>query len=192
MALIRCPECKKNISDAANQCPHCGLQLTSEMIEHAKANQSKLKKNVGIGCLGLIVLMIILSVIGRENADKAPEKAKSLSSPSAATDVTEVSPMLELQGWHWSESYGYAKAEGQVQNISEKSLKNVEAVVSWYAKNGDFITSDSALIEYNPLLPGQVSPFTVVTGYNPAMERATVEFKELMGGAISYKIKEKK
>jgi hypothetical protein len=30
MALITCPECKKEISDTANKCPHCGyiIRLT--------------------------------------------------------------------------------------------------------------------------------------------------------------------
>ena len=27
MALIECPECKKEISDSAASCPHCGYQL---------------------------------------------------------------------------------------------------------------------------------------------------------------------
>ena len=29
MALIRCPECNKEISDKADACPHCGFPITS-------------------------------------------------------------------------------------------------------------------------------------------------------------------
>lgn len=91
---------------------------------------------------------------------------------------------LEIVNSRWSEDYGYAIYEGQVKNISHSKLENVQAVVTWYNKNGKMITSNSALIEYNPILPGQSSPFKVIKTYNPAMERAGVEFSRLMGGTI--------
>lgn len=31
MALIRCIECKKMISDKAENCPHCGLSVASSI-----------------------------------------------------------------------------------------------------------------------------------------------------------------
>ncbi len=71
-----------------------------------------------------------------------------------------------------------------MQTVSGQSLTNVQAVVSWYGEGGRFITSDSALIEYNPILEGQTSPFTVTTRTNPAMRTFTIEFKELMGGTL--------
>ena len=91
---------------------------------------------------------------------------------------------LELLNWHWSTGHGYAKAEGQVKNISGRKLKNVEALVIWFDNNGNMITSDSSLIEYNPIMPGQTSPFSVMEQYNPAMTKARVEFKYLFGGSI--------
>lgn len=30
MALIRCPECRKEISDKAETCPHCGMPISSK------------------------------------------------------------------------------------------------------------------------------------------------------------------
>jgi hypothetical protein len=95
-------------------------------------------------------------------------------------------PPLRLSRWSWGEDYGYAIANGQVKNNSSESLENVEAVVTYYDKNGQFITSDDALIEYNPLLAGQSSPFRVTTRWNPAMATAQLEFKTLMGGTIAH------
>ena len=46
------------------------------------------------------------------------------------------------------------------------------------------ITSDSSLIEYDPILPGQTSPFKVIERYNPAMEKANIEFKHMWGNRI--------
>ena len=71
-----------------------------------------------------------------------------------------------------------------MKNISSLKLKNVQAVVTWYDRNDNMITSSSALIEYNPILPGQSSPFKVMKTYNPAMQKAGVEFNHLMGGTI--------
>jgi tetratricopeptide (TPR) repeat protein len=91
---------------------------------------------------------------------------------------------LELLSWHWSESYGYVEAEGQVKNISGKKLDNIEVLVTWFDGNNNMITSESSLITYNPILPGQISPFRVMTSSNPAMSGASIEFKHLFGGKI--------
>jgi len=98
---------------------------------------------------------------------------------------------LELISSRWSHEYGYATYEGQVKNISDSRLKNVQAVVTWSDKNHNFITSDSALIDYNPIMPGQTSPFKVMATFNPAMHYARVEFSFLMGGKIKTYRKKK-
>ena len=101
---------------------------------------------------------------------------------------------LELITWSWgtTSTGNYVEAKGQVRNISGKTLKNVTAVVSFYDKNGNFITSDNALIDFNPILSGQTSPFSVSEQYNPAMHSANIQFKFLMGGTISTYRKSKK
>lgn len=100
-------------------------------------------------------------------------------------------PKLEVQSWSWGEVYDYAIAEGKVKNISSEPLKNVEAVLEVADKNGNFISSEGALIEYDPLLPGQSSPFKVHVRWNPAMQKASLGFKELMGSSILHKEKGK-
>ncbi len=119
----------------------------------------------------------------KETAKKIKEEEEALLRQGAD---------LELISWNWGRSYGgsYVEGRGQVKNISDAALRNVEAVVNFYDKNGDFITSGSALIEFNPVLVGQISPFTVMETYNPAMKGATIQFKYLMGGTIpTYKKK---
>jgi hypothetical protein len=71
-----------------------------------------------------------------------------------------------------------------VRNISDEPLRNVTAVSTWVDKDGGFITSDQAIIAYNPILPGQTSPFKTMSTTNPAMKQYSVQFKELMGGSI--------
>lgn len=98
----------------------------------------------------------------------------------------ELRPQLLLLDWSWHTEYDYAIIEGTVKNVSDINLKNVEAIVKFKTKDGKFITSDSTLIEYNPILPGQVSPFKVMVRYNPAMYTAIIDFKEMFGGSIRW------
>lgn len=41
MALINCPECGKEISDRAGECPHCGYPLS----ESDRSNESVRRNN---------------------------------------------------------------------------------------------------------------------------------------------------
>ena len=91
---------------------------------------------------------------------------------------------LELTAFKWSQNGTFATVEGMVRNISGDRLENVEAVVIFTDANRDFVTSDSALIDYNPILANQDSPFSVIVRYNPAMRSSRVEFKSLFGGEI--------
>lgn len=92
---------------------------------------------------------------------------------------------LELLTWHWSSGHNYVTAEGQVKNISGRKLERVQALVTWYDSNGNMITSDDSLIKYDPIMPGQVSPFKVMERYNPQMKSANIEFKFMWGNRIS-------
>jgi len=108
----------------------------------------------------------------------APEAYQSAPAKAA-------SPELELQNWSWHSEYGYAILEGAVKNISGDPINGVEAVASFYDKDGAFITSDTALVAYQPVLAGQTTPFKVMATWNPAMKSAYVEFKRFWGGTIS-------
>ena len=48
MALLHCPECKREISDTASQCPHCGY---------------KIKSSSGGGCLKGIGIVLAVPVL---------------------------------------------------------------------------------------------------------------------------------
>jgi len=93
---------------------------------------------------------------------------------------------LELLSWRWSTtgSGNYVTAEGEVKNISGRKLERVQALVTWYDRNDNLITSDTSTIEYSPLMPGQASPFKVMESYNPAMKKANLRFKFLFGDSI--------
>lgn len=91
---------------------------------------------------------------------------------------------LELLTSNSYYQYNLSVVEGQVRNISGKNLSNVEALVQWYSTSNEIIKSETSLITYNPILQNQVSPFKIVTSFNPAMARYTIGFKIQGGGEI--------
>jgi hypothetical protein len=81
--------------------------------------------------------------------------------------------------------YGYHVVNGEVKNLSAVPLKRVVAVVSWYDGGGRLITSDTAMVEYNPIMPGQTSPFKTMTRSNPLMYSFKMGFTQMGGGTLT-------
>jgi len=52
MALINCPECKKEVSEKAQTCPHCGFQLRDDDLPRKP-------KKVN-GCLSVLIIAVVL------------------------------------------------------------------------------------------------------------------------------------
>ena len=174
-------------------------------------------KSVGIGCGGLIVLFIVISLVIGLFTDTASEESKPvtttvLRSTSVPTVVvlplctpnlqipcrtpiptyppqptnTPMPKPLTLLDFRCYHEYGYAHLEGNVRNNTNKRLENVLAVASWESSGGTFISSHDALIDYNPVMPGQTSPFETIGTHNPQMSKCKVAFKEFFGGTIPY------
>lgn len=92
---------------------------------------------------------------------------------------------LILESWNLRREFDYAIGEGRVTNISSETLENVEAIAEFFTNQSEFVSYNSALIEYTALLPNQTSPFSVYEDYNPAMSFSVLNFKHLLGGSIS-------
>lgn len=142
--------------------------------------------------LSIAALIVLGMVLPKPPQTTTPATATAVVKEAAPATPHE--PDLLLIGYTFEIDHGYAILEGQVKNVSDHALKNVEAVGTFYDSGGNFITSSDALIAYNPILPGQTSPFKVMETENPAMKKAGVEFKALMGGTIPFKqaVKKKK
>jgi hypothetical protein len=82
--------------------------------------------------------------------------------------------------------YGYFIVRGGVKNISPESLKSVTVVAELRTQDETLIKSEKALIEYNPILPGQTSPFKVGGTDNPEIKTFNVTFKCFSDGEIPY------
>ncbi len=167
--IKKCKYCQAEISKKAKKCPNCQSDLRQWPERHPILTI--------IGLLIIIPMFVSLMSSSSSKTSDTNSKQKNI----------EDQPLLELQSMKCYREYDYFFVEGTVKNISGNSLKNIEAVGNMYQDNGEFVTSDTALIEYNPILSGQTSSFKVMHTDNPAIKKCKVDFKELMGGTINTK-----
>lgn len=100
-----------------------------------------------------------------------PEE-EPVSSPSTARASLE--PLI-LNAFSWQpNNSSLVEVEGQVTNSSDSPISSLQVLVEFYSVDGQFITSQSAPIAFNPLMPGQVSPLKVLAKYNPQMHTAKI------------------
>lgn len=61
MALVYCPECNKEISDTAKNCPGCGfVMVKSESPKIRRSELSDVKKNPTVGIVSFIIGIICI------------------------------------------------------------------------------------------------------------------------------------
>lgn len=152
----------------------------------------RIEKSANTKISGLLrfVLAIILffwgsSFMMQDRLDEVRENGPRSDTTSQEAKQNE---KLELVSFRCYKEHGYFHVSGEVKNISGKSMENVMAVGTSYTETGEMVKSADALIDYNPVLAGQTSPFTVMMTTNPAMSKCKVNFKEFFGGTIPTKV----
>jgi hypothetical protein len=100
---------------------------------------------VGLGILlaagALVVVGLGLYWYGVSELDK---------DANAADAEAAAEPALKTVGqWTWQEDGDYVVARGEVQNVSDSTLRGVQAVVTYYTASGAFITSDTAMARFS-------------------------------------------
>lgn len=179
---MHCTACGKALPEDARFCLSCGKAVGQAATEPQVTPPPPKKSNMG-GCLVLTVLCLVFLGVcvftgGNERRDSTSTVEKEAPVP--------VGEELELTAFSWSKTgTSYATVEGLVRNISGKPIDRVQAVAMMYDASGQFVSSSSAMIEYQPLLASQESPFRVIVRWNPAMKTALVEFKRFGQGEIN-------
>ncbi len=102
MALITCPECKKEISDQVESCPYCGYPLHSNATKEIKEQNSRKVRKVIISILVMIIVICscgyaYISYLNSQYIQNSKElSSKMLISASAAKSVCD----LVIEVWY--------------------------------------------------------------------------------------------
>jgi hypothetical protein len=107
------------------------------------------------------------AVATSENQARLDREATVAAQPTS----TPVRPQYELallaRSCTTQADINFTTCEGSVKNLTGSAMAHVEAVVEWStgAPGTTFVaqSSDDALISYDPLLPGQESPWKVIS-----------------------------
>lgn len=162
MALIICPECKNKISDRSRTCPHCGQSREDRAEQIAEHN-----RNLGAGCLVLLVAFVIAGLVGawdkddsastvgdtsaKATTDKSKRKASTPKQPDA--DESEFSAMRQGQEIVFKfaalpncESVGFSvEANGASYVRTEGNLPSGKQTVR--LRMSDFVSNDGKRLE---------------------------------------------
>lgn len=184
MALIKCPECGKEISDNAKNCPQCGYPLKAsetkggDSLSNAAASGSqqipppmpkKKKSGCLVGCLTFFVifavLIVVMAVIGGKStgsSSSASTKSNTEKSSEAGESETSVPETeakkedLELISYENLSEGMLRYVTGQVKNNTDKNYSYVQVEIKMYK---DDTVIGSTLDNMNNLGPGETWQF---------------------------------
>ena len=148
-----------------------------------------------------LALLIGFALLGGANGDDETQPAPAAGQGTTSTNAERGAPQptgaqaaqattappdaqLALLSSNCTREYGFLRCEGVVKNISDKPLRNVTAIVTWHDGSGTPQRGDEGLVDYNPILPGQESPWTTIGTDNPAFATSRTQFKFILGGTI--------
>lgn len=136
--------------------------------------------------LSFPVLVLALLALG---CAQGPPRQSSPPTPFTEPEQPKLSekitfPLEYTHRWNWSESGNYFHIEGEITNLSGRKLDGVRIVLSFYDKQQNFVTSDISYPEFDPLMPGQTSPYTSMIAKNPVIDTYRVEFATRDGSTL--------
>ncbi len=148
MALITCPECKKEISSEALSCPNCGYTL--KKMAEPKKKSSKL----AVGCLVIIAFGIFLTIIGKYCSPSPKNTNASSSSKSSELPSIDVAPNMTVDQLK-SSTLHLRKKVDDVKNItwyyhqySPKYSNSRTAISIYFGKSGNVPIKPRLLLNY--------------------------------------------
>lgn len=95
MALINCPNCGSTISDTANHCPKCGIQLKG----NAPSNKNKTSLYALFAVLGALILIIGGTIAYSDYADKKEKKEALIQEEQAKAAAIHERDSLDQALW---------------------------------------------------------------------------------------------
>lgn len=125
MALINCPECKKEISDQSVNCFSCGYPIREKLAPHSILQSSNVKAEKSSSFIGVITKILIL-IIGSFLVYKcvSPDEYKGSVTQTKSTSLSPENVEIEttaskmLATYEENETRGDAIYKGKVIKIT--------------------------------------------------------------------------
>jgi hypothetical protein len=188
MAQDSCPVCGRRYNEDSRYCDQCGRRRSGNA-----PTSMWIPRDRAIVYIGLIAFLLLEVIVPRGSLAPwaqrwlAPMTTSSHSPrPSGAsgsegnrpTLSTKPSPQLAVSSWRCDADGRGFEIAGEVKNTSGSSFNYLQPTVTMRAADGRFVTYWSGFTDYNPLLPGQTSPFSISVNLNPAIKKADLSFTE--------------
>lgn len=133
MALIKCPECGRDVSDKAEVCPGCGRQLCAEKTILKKNKNSNKRTNIIIGFIVVFIIGIVLGMFLKTSF--LHEEANQLSDSKETIRIIENTITSKENGY--SEKIKLFGLDGTVTYTNTLSdLSEVTNTATWQPNEG--------------------------------------------------------
>lgn len=90
MALIKCPECKNNISDQADLCPKCGYEINGN--NNKSNNKSKNKFDYKYLLIGLLIIVVGFYMLNNRSNNTNTGNDNPTTNPSSNPSTGTTTP----------------------------------------------------------------------------------------------------
>ena len=168
MALINCPECKKEVSNTAGACPNCGYPINFE------AKKQKKRKN-GITFFLLVLLSILIIIYVRITNEPYNSRSNYSDTPITESPI-EKSLNVSVEDLKIiKESQTAWAVKGLIRNNTTIPIKGA-VNIKFLNSNGDIVYSTKAYVnDGGYFAPGQAAIFDYFD--SPSQFKDVVNFK---------------
>lgn len=137
MALIKCPECGKEISDKAKKCPNCGYKIKNGFIDRRKMR-------IIIVAIFLVLVTLICVIVQKER------KEQKVLEEQRQREIAEIDSWVEkVYGGEIPTQVEYDEMVERFNNLGEDqaNIKNADILKKFEAIDLDTITQISDKID---------------------------------------------
>lgn len=113
-------------------------------------------------------------------------RAPAIAGPAPVATVAETPPQtpplaLLSSRAHLNPTADFWFIDGEVRNLTDQPLSNVQVVSTWFDRQGRTVASHSDMVDLKQLMPGETSAFRTITGVHPDMATFSLEFRSAVG-----------